>query len=43
MKGTLREGSSVGDPERYVKEGSEMGVYFHKGLTFWEHGGALLS
>jgi len=25
MKGTLREGSLTGNPERYVKQGSEMG------------------
>jgi len=31
MKGTLREGSFTGDPERYVKEGLEMGVCFHRG------------
>ena len=29
MKGTLREGPSTGDPDRHVKQGSDMGV---KGL-----------
>jgi hypothetical protein len=43
MKGTLREGSFAGDPERYVKQGSEMGICFHRGPAFGEHGGALLS
>jgi len=43
MKGTVREGSFTGDPERYVKRGSEMGVCFHRGPAFGEHGGALLS
>jgi len=28
---------------RYVKQGSEMGVYFHRGPTFGEHGWAFLS
>jgi hypothetical protein len=32
MKGTIREGSSTGDLEKYVKQGSEMGVCFHRGL-----------
>ena len=27
----------------YVKQGSEMGVYFHRGPTFGEHGWAFLS
>jgi len=40
---TLREGSSTGDPERYVKHGSEMGVCFHRDPAFVEHAGALLS
>ena len=39
MKGTLREGSFTGDPERYVKQDSEMGVCFHGGPAFGEHGG----
>jgi hypothetical protein len=43
MKGTLREGSFTGDLERCVKQGSEMGVCFHRGPAFVEHGGALLS
>jgi hypothetical protein len=43
MKGTLREGSFNGDPERYVMQGSEMGVCFHRGPALGEHGGALLS
>ena len=43
MKGTLREGSFTGDAERYVKQGSEMCVCFHRGPAFGEHGGALLS
>ena len=28
---------------RYVQQGLEMGVYFRRGLTFWEHGWAFLS
>jgi len=28
---------------RYVKQGSEMGVYFHRGSAFGEHGWAFLS
>jgi hypothetical protein len=43
MKGTLREGSFTGDPKRYVKQGLEMAICFHRGPTFGEHGGALLS
>ena len=43
MKGTLREGSFTGDPERYVKQGSELGVCFHWGPAFAVDGGALLS
>ena len=36
--GTLREGPSTGDPDRYVKQGSDMGVCFDRGPAFWEHG-----
>ena len=43
MKGTLREGSLTGDPERCVKQGSEMGVCFRMGPAFGEHGGEILS
>jgi len=43
IKGALREGSFTGDPERYAKQGSEMGVCFHRGTAFGEHGEALLS
>jgi len=43
MKGTLGEGSFTGDPDRYVKQASDMGVCFDKGPAFGEHGGALLS
>jgi len=35
----MKEGSLVGN---FVKQGLEMGIYFHKGLTFGEHGGAVL-
>jgi len=42
MNRTLREGSFTGDPERYVKQGSEMGICFHRGPAFGEQGGALL-
>jgi len=42
MKGALREGSFTGDPERY-KQGLETVVCFHRGPTFGEHGGVLLS
>jgi hypothetical protein len=30
MKGTLRKGSSTGDPEKYVKQGC-----FYRGIVFW--------
>jgi hypothetical protein len=39
MKGTWRDGSFTGDPKRYVKV-LEMGVCFHSGPAFREHGGA---
>jgi hypothetical protein len=42
MKGTLREGFFTGDPERYIKQGSDMGVFFHRGPALGEHGGALI-
>jgi hypothetical protein len=42
MYETLREGSFTEDPERSVKQGSEMGVCFHRGSAFGERGGALL-
>jgi hypothetical protein len=38
MKGTWREDSFIWDPKRYVK-GLEMGICFHMGLAFGEHGG----
>jgi len=41
-KGTLREGSFTGDPERYVKQGSEIGFCFHRGPALGEHGSVLL-
>ena len=43
MKGSLGENTFTGDPERYIKQGSEMGVCFHRGPVLGEHGGALLS
>jgi hypothetical protein len=43
MKGTLREGSFTGNSDRYVKQGSEMGVCFRRGPNLGEHGWALLS
>jgi hypothetical protein len=43
MKVILREGFFTGDPEGYVKQGSEMDVCFHMGPAFGGHGGALLS
>ena len=43
MKGSLGENIFTGDPERYIKQGSEMGVCFHRGPVLGEHGGALLS
>ena len=43
MKGTLGESSFTGNPEGYVKQGSELGFGFHKGPTFGEHGVAILS
>jgi len=42
MKGTLREGSFTGNPERY-KQGLEMAACFHSSPAFQEHGGVLLS
>jgi hypothetical protein len=42
-EGDLDGGLLSGDPERYVKQGSEMGVYFHRGPDFEEYGMALLS
>ena len=41
MKGTRREGSFTGEPKYYVKA-VEMGVCFHTGPAFGEHGGVLL-
>ena len=41
MRGTRREGSFTGEPKCYVKA-LEMGVCFHTGPAFGEHGGALL-
>jgi hypothetical protein len=41
MKGTLREGSFTGEPEKYVEQGSEMGVCFSRGPAFGEHEWAL--
>jgi hypothetical protein len=43
MKGTLSEGSFTGDPERYVKQDSDVGVCVHRGPAFGEYEGALLS
>ena len=43
MKGTLREGSFTGDPDRYVNQGSDVGVCFDRGPAFGERGGTLLS
>ena len=43
MKGTVREASFSGEPERSVKQGTELGVCLHRGPTFGEHGGTLLS
>ena len=42
MRGTWREGSFTGEPERYAKA-LEMDVCFHRGPAFGEHGGTLLS
>jgi len=41
MRGTRREGSFTGEPKCYVKA-LEMGVCFHTGPAFGEHGGVLL-
>jgi hypothetical protein len=43
MKGTWREGSFIGDFKDMLIKALEMGVCFHRGATFREHGGALLS
>jgi hypothetical protein len=40
MKGTSREGSFTGEPKTYVMV-LEMGVFFHSGPAFGEHGGVL--
>jgi hypothetical protein len=40
--GSLAEGTFTGDPERYVKQRSGMGVCFHRGPAFGEHGGGAL-
>jgi hypothetical protein len=37
------KGPFTGDPERYVKQGSEMGVCLRRGPAFGAHGGAFLS
>jgi len=42
MKGTCREGSFTGDPERCVKA-LEKGACFDRGPAFGEHRGALFS
>jgi hypothetical protein len=34
MRGTWREGSFTGNPKRYVKQSSGMGVCFHKDRSF---------
>ena len=46
IPGTLKDGwrrALYWGTLRYVKQGSEMGVYFHRGPTFGEHGWAFLS
>jgi len=43
MKGTSGENLFTGEPERYIKQGSEIGVCFHWGPVLGAHGGALLS
>jgi hypothetical protein len=43
LKGTLWEGCFTGKLERYVKQGSEMAICFHRGPTVEEHGRPLLS
>jgi len=42
MKGTWREGSFTGDPEKYAKA-LEIEDCFHRGPAFGEHRGTLLS
>jgi len=42
-EGDLEGSSFTGDPKRYVKQGSEMGICFHRGPTFGEHGRVFLS
>jgi hypothetical protein len=39
----MRKGSFTGDSERYIKQGSEIGVCFHRGPANVDHVGALLS
>jgi hypothetical protein len=43
MKKTMKVDSFTGHYERYVEQGSEMGVCFHGGTAYGDHGGALLS
>jgi hypothetical protein len=38
----MKEGSFTGETLRYVKQGSEMAVYFHTGPGFGEHRWAFL-
>jgi len=42
MKGTWRECSFTGDPKIMLSKVLEMGVCFHTGPAFGEHGGAHL-
>ena len=43
MRGTWREGSFSRDPKDMLNKALEMGVCFHRGPAFGEHGGTLLS
>jgi hypothetical protein len=43
MRGTWREGSFMGTPKDMLIKAPDMGVCFHRGPTFGEHGGTLLS
>jgi len=43
MKGTWRERSFTGDPKDMLSNALEMGVCFHWGPAFGEHGRVLFS
>jgi hypothetical protein len=42
VKGTWREDSPAGDPDKYVEKALETGISLHRGPVFGEHGGGLI-